>query len=99
VLVKNLVENAILHSPPDAVVAVTLGADDLCVRDEGAGIAPEHMQKLFTRFWRGPGRRDSGAGLGLAICAEIAVAHGWNLSARNAEPGAEFVLRFAAAGA
>lgn len=99
VLVKNLVENAILHSPPDAVVAVTLGAGDLCVRDEGAGIAPEHMQKLFTRFWRGPSRRDSGAGLGLAICSEIAVAHGWNLSARNAEPGAEFVLSFAAAGA
>lgn len=99
VLVKNLVENAILHSPPDAVVAVTLGADDLCVRDEGAGIAPEHMPKLFTRFWRGPGRRDSGAGLGLAICSEIAVAHGWNLSARHAEPGAEFVLNFAAAGA
>lgn len=99
VLVKNLVENAILHSPPDAVVAVTLGTGDLCVRDEGAGIAPEHMTKLFTRFWRGPGRRDSGAGLGLAICSEIAVAHGWNLSARNAEPGAEFVLKFAAVGA
>lgn len=99
VLVKNLVENAILHSPPDAVVAVTLGAGNLCVRDQGTGIAPEHMPRLFTRFWRGPSRRDSGAGLGLAICAEIAAAHGWDLSARNAEPGAEFVLRFAAAGA
>lgn len=99
VLVKNLVENAILHSPPDAVVVVTLGAGNLCVRDQGTGIAPEHMPRLFTRFWRGPSRRDSGAGLGLAICAEIAAAHGWDLSARNAEPGAEFVLRFAAAGA
>jgi two-component system, OmpR family, sensor histidine kinase QseC len=99
VLVKNLVENAILHSPPDAVVAVTLGAGHLRVRDAGAGIAPEHMLKLFTRFWRGPRRRDSGAGLGLAICSEIAVAHGWNVSARNAEPGAEFVLHFAAASA
>ena len=92
-------DGQVFRSPPDAVVAVTLGAGDLCVRDEGAGIAPEHMQKLFTRVWRGPGRRDSGAGLGLAICSEIAVAHGWNLSARNAEPGAEFVLSFAAAGA
>ncbi len=98
VLLKNLVENAILHSPPDAVVAITVGAVDLRVRDEGAGIAPEHLPKLFTRFWRGPGRRDSGAGLGLAICAEIAVAHGWRLTARNAEPGAEFVLDYAPAG-
>jgi len=95
ILIKNLVENAILHSPPDAMVAITLGAGDLCVRDDGAGIAAEHLPKLFTRFWRGPGRRDSGAGLGLAICAEIALAHGWRLSARNAEPGAEFVLNFA----
>ncbi len=103
VLIKNLVENAILHSPPDAIVTITVGADDLCVRDEGAGIAPEHMTKLFTRFWRGPSRRDSGAGLGLAICSEIAVAHGWRLAARNAQAGqtgptgAEFVLNFAAA--
>jgi two-component system sensor histidine kinase QseC len=96
ILIKNLVENAILHSPPDAVVAVTLGEGDLCVRDEGAGIAPEHLPKLFTRFWRGPGRRDSGAGLGLAICEAIAMAHGWRLSARNASGGAEFVLSFAA---
>jgi signal transduction histidine kinase len=78
------------------VVAITVGADSLCVRDDGAGIAPEHLPKLFTRFWRGPGRRDSGAGLGLAICAEIALAHGWQLSARNATRGAEFVLSFAA---
>lgn len=96
ILIKNLVENAILHSPPEAVVAVTLGTGDLCVRDEGAGIAPEHLPRLFTRFWRGPGRRDSGAGLGLAICEAIATAHGWRLSARNAARGAEFVLSFAA---
>jgi len=99
VLIKNLVENAILHSPPDAMVTITVNADDLRVRDEGAGIAPEHMTKLFARFWRGPGRRDSGAGLGLAICSEIAVAHGWRLVARNAQAGqagAEFVLNFAA---
>jgi two-component system sensor histidine kinase QseC len=94
VLVKNLVENAILHSPCDAMVAVTVGPGDLCVRDEGAGIADEHLPRLFERFWRGPGRRDSGAGLGLAICREIAIAHGWQLSARNAVRGAEFVLRF-----
>lgn len=87
VLAKNLVENAIQHSPPGAVVTVTVAADGLSVRDEGPGIPPEHLDKLFTRFWRGPHRRDSGAGLGLAICAEVAIAHDWRLAAANGEAG------------
>jgi signal transduction histidine kinase len=67
------------------------------VRDEGAGIADHEMPKLFERFWRGEQRRDEGAGLGLAICREIAVTHGWQLSAGSASPGAEFTLRFSPA--
>jgi signal transduction histidine kinase len=94
VLVKNLVENAIQHSPAGGTVTLTARADSLCVRDEGAGIADDDMPRLFERFWRGAQRRDEGAGLGLAICREIAVTHGWQLSAGNAAPGAEFTLRF-----
>ena len=94
VLVKNLVENAIQHSPRGAVVTIAVGARGIVVRDEGAGIAPEHLGELFKRFWRGPARRDSGAGLGLAICFEIATAHGWTLAARNAACGAEFDVGF-----
>ena len=94
VLVKNLVENAIQHSPRGAVVTIAVGARGIVVRDEGAGIAPEHLGELFKRFWRGPARRDSGAGLGLAICFEIATAHGWTLAARNAACGAEFDVAF-----
>lgn len=63
-----------------------------------SSLAAEHVHKLFTRFWRGPQRRDEGAGLGLAICQEIAAAHGWALSARNnGERGAVFSLRFGGA--
>lgn len=94
VLVKNLVENAIQHSPTGGTVTMTVDASCLRVRDEGAGIADHEMPKLFERFWRGEQRRDEGAGLGLAICREIAVTHGWQLSAGNASPGAEFTLRF-----
>ena len=95
VLLKNLVENAVQHSPRGSVVAIAVGARGLVVRDEGAGIAPEHLGELFKRFWRGPARRDCGAGLGLAICFEIAMAHGWRLSARNGSAcGAEFELEF-----
>jgi signal transduction histidine kinase len=94
VLLKNLVENAIQHSPQGACVTIALDPAGFAVRDEGEGIAPEHLPDLFKRFWRGPARRDSGAGLGLAICHEIATAHGWSLQARNGVVGAEFAVAF-----
>ncbi|MBB5393653.1 MULTISPECIES: ATP-binding protein [unclassified Herbaspirillum] len=94
VLVKNLLENAICHSEPGGIVSVHADRSSLSVRDEGPGIAPEAMPHLFERFWRGPHRRDEGAGLGLSICAEIAKTHGWRLEAGNAHPGAIFELRF-----
>jgi two-component system sensor histidine kinase QseC len=93
-LLKNLVENAIQHSPVSGVVAVTVDTDHLCVRDEGPGIAVGELPKLFTRFWRGPTRRNDGAGLGLSICKEIAAAHQWELAARNTGHGAEFILSY-----
>jgi len=97
ILLKNLVENALQHTPAGAAVRVRADAEGLSVQDEGSGIADEHLPKLFTRFWRGPQRRDEGAGLGLAICQEIAAAHGWALSARNSGGGgAVFSLRFGA---
>ena len=97
ILLKNLIENALQHTPAGAAVRVKADAEGLSVQDEGSGIADEHLPKLFTRFWRGPQRRDEGAGLGLAICQEIAAAHGWALSARNGgERGAVFSLRFGA---
>jgi two-component system sensor histidine kinase QseC len=93
-LLKNLVENAIQHSPIGGVVAVTVDADHLSVRDEGPGISVGELPKLFTRFWRGSMRRNEGAGLGLSICQEIAAAHRWELAARSIGHGAEFILSF-----
>ena len=94
VLLKNLIENAIQHSPNGGVVTVDVRANGLSVRDEGDGIPPDDLPELFKRFWRGAARRDTGAGLGLAICQEIALAHGWSLVARNGGPGAEFLVSF-----
>jgi signal transduction histidine kinase len=100
-LLKNLVENAIQHSPAGATVTVAIDAAGLSVKDQGAGIAPEDMPNLFKRFWRGPQPQGShgGAGLGLAICNEIAAAHGWKLRATNLSPGAHFRLDILAAAA
>jgi two-component system sensor histidine kinase QseC len=94
VLIRNLVENAIHHSSPSSVVGVRIEASGIVVRDEGHGIAPEDLPKLFDRFWRGAHRRDDGAGLGLSICREIARAHDWTLSVENATRGAEFKVLF-----
>lgn len=98
VLMRNLVENAVHHTPEHSTIKVAVDWDGITVRDQGKGIAPEDLPHLFKRFWRGPGRRDEGAGLGLSICDEIVRAHGWTLSATNAPghgpAGAQFQICF-----
>ena len=91
-LLKNLLENAIQHAPAKTTVSVVIQSDAVTVRDCGLGIDAEQLPLMFERFWRGAHRRDQGAGLGLAICQEIALAHGWRLIAERAEPGLRFRL-------
>jgi signal transduction histidine kinase len=93
-LLKNLLENAIQHAPQGTEVRVEVDPATLSVRDWGPGASPEQLSKIFTRFWRGAHRRDYGAGLGLTICREIALAHGWTLSAHSAAPGLLLRLSF-----
>ena len=95
-LIKNLMENAIQHSPAGGTVAIRVAVDHLSVSDEGPGITADELPKLFKRFWRGPTRHSEGAGLGLSICAEIAAAHKWDITARSTGPGAQFIVFFAA---
>lgn len=91
-LLKNLLENAIQHSPTGAVVRAEVDATSVVIRDWGPGVPFDQMTNIFARFWRGPHRRDQGAGLGMAICQEIAQAHGWTLTASPAQPGLRVVL-------
>ncbi|ALV04875.1 signal transduction histidine kinase [Roseateles depolymerans] len=91
-LLKNLLENAIQHSPTGGVVMLVVTTDGFAVRDEGRGVPQESLPRLFERFWRGPERREEGAGLGLSICREIAMAHRWQLRARNTGQGLEMTV-------
>jgi two-component system OmpR family sensor kinase len=92
--VLNLLRNAIQHTragtPIDVSVTVASGETTLTVRDHGSGLPDGAAEHVFERFWRGEpsrGRDRGGAGLGLAIVAAIAQAHGGHASARNAEGG------------
>ena len=94
-LLKNLLENAIQHAPAKTTVEVEVRSNALSVRDWGPGVNVGQLPQLFDRFWRAAHRRDHGAGLGLSICQEIALAHGWHLTAERAEPGLRFRLAIA----
>jgi len=91
-LLKNLLENAIQHAPAGTAVSVEVDATSMTVRDWGPGVPQDQLSSIFARFWRGLHRRDKGAGLGMAICQEIAQAHGWTLTASRAQPGLRVVL-------
>ena len=82
-LMLNLVDNAVKYTPSGGQVSVSWGLDEnqveMTVLDTGIGIPPEHVHRIFDRFYRvdaARSRNDGGAGLGLAISRWIALAHG-----------------------
>lgn len=91
--IRNLIENALRHTPKGTAVEIELGADrSLRVSDKGPGVAPENRELIFRRFWRAS-RRAGGAGLGLAIVAKVAETHGGSIRVEDAPGGgACFVL-------
>jgi two-component system OmpR family sensor kinase len=97
-VVRNLVGNAMQHTPPGTRVDVTVQTDHtsrpatvlLTVADAGPGIAPADQRRIFERFYRTDPARDNasgGTGLGLAIVQAIVQAHGGAITVDSA-PGA-----------
>ena len=80
---SNLLENAVAYSPPGSPVSISRRRNDgfveIAVTDRGIGIAEEHQQRVFERFYRadkGRSRMTGGTGLGLAIVKHVAANHG-----------------------
>ena len=92
---RNLVENALSHSPVGATVEVKVEAQGvLRVLDRGPGVPAEDRELVFQRFWRRNRSKSGGAGLGLAIVKRIVEAHGGDVSVQGRSGGgAAFVIR------
>jgi two-component system OmpR family sensor kinase len=98
---RNLIENAVRHTPPGTEVMIRTepygDAIRLVVSDNGPGLPDGKEEQVFERFARADGSADTtrseGTGLGLAIVRAVADAHGGSASARNRPGGgAEFEL-------
>jgi signal transduction histidine kinase len=89
-IVRILVENALVHTPPGTAVRVGVrqvnGRAEVIVEDAGPGIEPADRSQLFERFYRGNGTKASGSGLGLAIARELAALMGGEIELES-HPG------------
>jgi len=106
-LLRNLFDNALRHTPEATEAAETESApvvttrrdgDAICltVRDHGTGVAEANLDQLAQPFYREDTARQratGGVGLGLYLCRLVAVAHGGTLTFRNAAPGLEVIVR------
>jgi two-component system phosphate regulon sensor histidine kinase PhoR len=102
-VLRNLIENAANYSPEGGRIAISAAADDGCLRlriaDEGPGIPPADLQRVFERFYRvdkartRDGHDPGGTGLGLSIVRHLVGLHGGTITAANGAPhGAVFTV-------
>lgn len=96
-LVSNLIENAMLYTPEEGKISITLDKHEsnliFAVTDNGPGIPEPERQKVFERFYRINGTKGQGSGLGLAIVREVALAHGAVIEIENPPSGQGTTVR------
>ncbi len=99
-VLRNLVTNAVRHTADDGHIDISIGSENgsavFAVRDDGTGIEPDQLGRIFDRFHRtdeGRSRAEGGSGLGLAIARAIVEAHGGTIGA-SSTPGRGATIRF-----
>jgi signal transduction histidine kinase len=98
-VLRNILENAIRHTPADGTVVVEAGTSRdrafVSVVDSGGGIAEPDLSRVFDVAFRGDRARTKGegAGLGLAIARSLVEAHHGDITVRNEDGGARFTVR------
>ncbi len=97
-LLTNALDNALRHTPPGGRVDVAVLDEDeatvLSESDTGLGLPEAELERVFEPFRRGDDVRGAGAGLGLAICREIAARLGGSVTLAN-RPGVGLEFRYA----
>ncbi|MEB2299441.1 HAMP domain-containing histidine kinase [Lysinibacillus xylanilyticus] len=96
-VITNFITNAIRYTPENENIIISTIEDEervkVCVENKGTHIAPEHLEKIWDRFYRGDTSRQrskGGTGLGLAISKNILELHGVQYGALNTEDGVLF---------
>jgi len=101
-VVRNLLDNAIRHTPPGGVVVIRAGLDadgvaaEVSVQDACGGIPERELDSVFEMAYRGDSARtpgDGGGGLGLAVARGLVEAHHGEISVHNEGPGCRFTVR------
>lgn len=101
-VVRNLLDNAIRHTPPGGVVLITAGLDptgqeaEVSVQDACGGIPERDLDSVFEMAYRGDAARtpgDGGGGLGLAVARGLVEAHHGEITVHNHGPGCRFTVR------
>lgn len=101
-VVRNLLDNAIRHTPPGGVVVIRAGLDasgdaaEVSVQDACGGIPERDLDAVFEMAYRGDAARtpgDGGGGLGLAVARGLVEAHHGEISVHNEGPGCRFTVR------
>jgi signal transduction histidine kinase len=101
-VVRNLLDNAIRHTPPGGTVIIDAALDrtgtaaEVSVRDACGGIPDQDIEQVFEMAYRGDSARtpgDGGAGMGLAVARGLVEAHHGEITVRNEGPGCRFTVR------
>lgn len=97
--VANILKNCFEHTQPGGEIIVSSDENPLftaiCIEDNGHGIPPEDLPRLFERFYRGKHAKKDSVGIGLALSKALVEAQNGTLTAENRpEGGARFVIKF-----
>jgi len=98
--ISNLLSNAIRHTPEEGRIAIQIDDSDprqvsVTIENSGPAIPPEHLERLFDRFYRVDSARNrttEGVGLGLAITRSILRAHGGEITVTSADHSTRFTM-------